>query len=204
VKVRRLLVLPVVALVGVSLAGCDSKPGTAAVINGQKISESDLSKLIPAGGNGTGTARSFVLTYLVREQIFNAALRGRGVEPSDSDLTALHDSAISTVLVGQQVSGAAADDVVDKGIAQRGAKPAFRNSVVRSAELELMLANKLGAKSEAELLTEINKQKITVSVSRRFGGWDAATLTLKSLSKNDVPAFVTLDGPYPADAQAQQ
>ena len=145
-----------------------------------------------------------MLTYLVREQIFSAALRGRGVEPSDSDLTALHDAAISTVLVGQQVSGAAADDVVDKGIAQRGAKPAFRNSVVRSAELELLLANKLGAKSEAELLTEITKQRISVSVSRRFGGWDPATLTLKSLSKNDVPALVTLDGPYPADAQAQQ
>jgi hypothetical protein len=204
VKVRRLLVLPIVALVGLSLAGCDTKAGTAAVINGQKISEATVSKFVSAGGNDPATARSFVLNYLVREQIFSAALRGRGVDPSDADLTALHDSAISNVLVGQQVSGAAADAVVDTGIARVGAEPGFREPLVRGAELELLLANKIGAQSEKEVLTEIAKQKVSVSVSRRFGGWDAATVTLQGLSKNQVPSFVTLDGPYPADKQTQQ
>ena len=48
VKVRALLLLPVIAVAGIGLTACDSKAGTAAVVNGTKISESRLNDYLGA------------------------------------------------------------------------------------------------------------------------------------------------------------
>jgi hypothetical protein len=41
-----------------------------------------------------------------------------------------------------------------------------------------------------------------VSVSPRYGTWDATNLGVLDLSKNHLPSFLTLTDPLPGDATA--
>ena len=71
-----------------SLTGCDTKVGTAAVVNGHRITESGRGR--PAGASpadpGQATERS-ALEWQIREQLFQAAFAKTGGMPSDTRLS---------------------------------------------------------------------------------------------------------------------
>ena len=56
VRFRALAVLPVLAMVILSVSGCDSKVGAAAVVNGNKIRETDVTKLVNSTASKPGDA----------------------------------------------------------------------------------------------------------------------------------------------------
>ena len=98
-KLTSLVAVAGAALAVVGLAGCDSKIGTAAVTGGHKVTDSDVTRYLTAKAkpfsvqSSTGAAqtivpRSYVLTAIIREQLFTKTLAAtKGGLPSESDLT---------------------------------------------------------------------------------------------------------------------
>lgn len=200
VKIRLLALLPVLAVGCLSVTGCDTKVGTAAVVNGHRITESDVADLLASSPANPGQARALALEWQIREQLFQAAFAKTGGMPSELALKAEHDKAISNV-IGQNVSGSAADQTLQGLVGQTGLKPAFAGVVTRAFELELEYAKKLNATQEAAVLADLVKQKIAVSVNPRFGSWNTATFAFAGLGKSQLPAPLTLEGTLPGDVK---
>ncbi|MEO6703906.1 MAG: hypothetical protein ABI140_21480 [Jatrophihabitantaceae bacterium] len=200
-KIRSLLVLPVLALGCLGLTGCDSKVGTAAVVGNQRISESDVSRYLGPTQTDAGTSRALSLEWQIREKLFLAAFAKAGGTPTDRELAALHDTAVSSV-IGQQASGSAGDQTLQGLVSSSGLKPTFAATVIRAFELEIAYAKKINATQEAAVLADLVKQKIGVSVNPRFGSWNTATFAFASLGKKQLPGPLTLNATLPADVKA--
>ncbi len=199
-KIRSLAVLPILALGCLSIAGCDSKAGSAAVVNGSKISESQLvsyistgAKPIAASDGSSAPARNFVLQFLIRNQLFALLLADAGAPVTDAQLDASRSAALG--------GGSEAD--LNSQIAAVGLKPKFEAVVLRNRELlTLVQANKKLSGSEAALTSAVAKLKDKVSISPRYGSWDPSALAVVDLSKKQLPSMLTLDTTLPGDVKA--
>jgi hypothetical protein len=193
-------------LVCVGVAGCDSKAGAAAVINGDKISESEVADLVRVNAPEPGRVRSTVLNALIQEKVIEKTLAASGGLPPASVLQSLHDEAVGRLL-GAQSTGAEADQALRVALDKFGIKPNFDAEFIRGMSLQLVLVKKLNATSGAQLVAEIEKRKVHVSVNPRFGGWNPSQLALTSFGKDQVPSMIAFDGtlgPTPAPEQPQQ
>ncbi len=184
----RILLLLTALLAVVGLTGCQTKSGAAAVVDGQRISESSIAKNLVGSGDGTTNARTFVLTYVIKERLFAAYLASTGKVPTDAELAAVHDDAVNQVLSSSLGTGAAADKLIDTVLAKEGIAVGFRSTVVRSAELEELVIKAVYKTSAAQFYGDVNKAGIKVSVSPRYGSWDQSTLTLQDAA---TPSFLT-------------
>lgn len=199
-KIRSLAVLPLLAIACLSLTGCDSKAGTAAVVNGTKISESDLaSYLTPdakpiASSDGTSSIspRTFVLQYLISNEIFGLLLAGVGSPVTEAQLAAEHGAALA--------GGTEADLL--KQIADVGLQPKFESVVLRNRELLSVIRNNKKLSSDALVTPELAKVKDAVSVNPRFGSWDPTAIAMVELGKKQLPSMLTLDTTLPGDVKA--
>jgi hypothetical protein len=202
------LVIAAVAVAG--LSGCRTNVGTAATVNGSKISESDVGKYITAEGvdpslaaqaNGqVKSPRSQVLEFLIQQRVFERTLDTIGGVPSDTALSASHDEAAS-VLSQTQLSGAAFDTEIGRELVRAGVKSDFLRVFLRVQELEYAIIKRRSLTQLSELLTLIRKAGVTVSVSPRYGKWDANTLSLDG--KPAVPSYLSVQPTPNAAAQAQ-
>ena len=135
-KLRPLAVLPVLMLGCLGLVGCDSKAGTAAVVDGHRITEKELSRYvpanaqpIPAGDGSTSTpAKNFVLQYLVRNQVFPLLLAAAGTPVTEAQLQAGKAEALGGTTeadLTEQITQAGPDRAVRAGAAAqpRAARP---------------------------------------------------------------------------------
>jgi hypothetical protein len=190
------------ALALVGLAGCDSKVGTAAVVGGRHISDSDVSRYLTpqskpftiqssSGTPSTIVPRSYVLSVLIRDEVLTRTLTAtKGGMPSQSTLASTE----------QQLTQGASEADQQKQYTQYGFTPAFAAVDLRDTTLEEILAQRVGATSSAApLLKAINKQHVTVSVSGRYGTWDASTLSLSYAPAAGAPSFVQLHSATYAD-----
>ena len=91
---RRLAVLPVVALLGLGLSGCQSKAGAAAVVDGHKISESSVGRSVPTTAKQPDQARRFVLELPHPAATVHRGPERAGGAPTDAELRANHDTAV--------------------------------------------------------------------------------------------------------------
>ena len=201
VKIRWLGMVGLCAVGALALTGCDTKIGTAAVVNGSKISDSDVSRYVTSGGDNAGRARNLVLEYQIRQKLFTDALRRKNAVPSDAQLNQLHDLAISN-LIGQQVSGGQADQVLRQSMAQNGLSEDFAGVLTRSFETELAYARAINASQEGAVVTDLAKQNIPVSVNPRYGSWDTKTFTFTGLGSKQLPSVVTLNDTLPGDVKS--
>lgn len=199
-KIRSLAVLPALALACLGLTGCDSKAGSAAVVNGTKISESDLASYLTANaqpvtstdGNGNSTTtppKIFVLQYLVRNQIFALLLANAGSPVTQAQLDAGRTAALSGTN----------DANLTNQITGLGLKPKFEDVVVRDRELlDLIQANgKLT--SNAQITAALANVKNAVSINPRYGSWNSMTVAVVNLSKKQLPSVLTLNTTLPGD-----
>jgi hypothetical protein len=186
------------ALGALTLTGCDSKIGTAAVVGGSKISESDVSRYLDPTKADASSARDLSLEYQLREKLFTIALRNKHAFPSDADLSKLHDQSISNLL-GQQVSGAQADQTLRSTMKQNGLKESFADELVRSFALELSYAKVINANQESQVTADLVKQKIPVTVNPRYGSWNTSTFGFTGMGSKQLPSVVTLGGTLPGD-----
>ncbi|MGI8665615.1 MAG: hypothetical protein ACR2N4_06250 [Jatrophihabitans sp.] len=197
VKIRSLAVLPVLALGCLSLAGCDSKAGAAAVVDGHRITESDLSGYLTAdakpiqGSDGTTSTppKIFVLEYLVRNQVFALLLSAVGAPASDSQLQAQKTASLG---------GGTEKDLSDQ-ITQLGLASKFEPVVVRNRELLTLINAKL--KTNDQVNAALAKVKDKVTINPRYGSWDLQTVSLTDLGKKQLPSVLSYDGTLPGDVK---
>ena len=186
------------ALATTLLAGCKSNVGVAARVDGATISESDVNKYVsPKGvasavaaqaGDQTVSPRAEILHFLIQEQVFERTLRSLNVRPSAGELAAQHDAAASTLLQ-TQLTGADLDRTLDRQLPRSGVRAAFRNTFLRVQELEYLLITKRKLTQFSQLVAIVRQAGIKVSVSPRYGTWDAANLQLNG--KSPLPSFVS-------------
>jgi hypothetical protein len=192
VKLRFLVTAAAAAgLIATMLTGCQTNVGAAAFVGNHKISVSQVSDwttvVTPEQATATGAsvadltsgARRTVVFNLVREQLFDQVFDKQGNRPTQSELDAKHDASIQQIFGSQGVDvGEAGDAALVAGLKSIGIDGGFGKIWVRSWELELVLADRIGATSEAEVAQLIQKLGIKVSVSDRYGSWDSSTLNL--------------------------
>lgn len=183
----------VLALAG--LAGCKSNVGQAAVINGQRISESDVSQYLTPDAqpvneqdqNGASvqvSPRSFVLSQLINEQLGFAILHA---VPAVSSVTPQQiDSQLHNDLNGKSPRQVA------ESLGLHGYTDAFYHIVLRVQEISSVLRQQSG--------TAVNKAISTihfrVSVSPRYGRWD--NKQLRFTAGGTVPGYLDVKSGTPA------
>jgi hypothetical protein len=200
VKLRTLAALAALAIAGLGLTGCDSKAGTAAVVNGSRITETQLSDYLAPNAqpitvsNSDGStfgvpARVFVLQYLIRNQVFPLLLSSTGSPVTEDQLSADRAAAIG----GDEAS-------LQKQIAAAGLKPRFEEVLLRDRELTDLVGKKLA--TQQQLTAALAKVKDVVSINPRFGSWDESSLRIVDLSKKQLPSVLSFDGSLPGDVKA--
>ena len=184
----RVVALACAVLAVVTLTACQSKSGAAAVVDGQRISESDVADLVSANAPNATQSRQFALVYLVKEKLYGAILTRRGGIPSNATLTGYHDEAVSQILSSQLGTGAAADGLISKVLVTRGISTKLTPVIVRSVELEWALFQNLKVVGTG-FFAAVAKFKVPVSISPRYGSWDP---TRQDLVDPVTPSFLTL------------
>jgi hypothetical protein len=195
-RVRTLVMLPVLAVAGIGLTACDSKAGSAAVVNGSKISETTVNNYLTANAqavtssDGSSTpARQFVLTVITRNAVFKRLLAAAGGAPSDQDLAKAKATALTV-----------SDDELAANVTKSGFSANFTNEYILQVELQQIAGTRFS--SAAALSSAITKSNLNVTISPRYGAWDASTLSVVSLGKKQLPNMLTLENPLPGDATA--
>ena len=214
-NVRAIGALVVAAAAVVGLSACQTKVGQAAVVNGYRISDSELASYATRTGpspdavaaaqqqgGGPIEPRVQALTSLIQEQVFLHVLRATGGVPKDSDLAALHDEAVQRLLGSQSTTGDAFDVLLGKQVTSYGLTDKFTTLILRVAELEDTIINRTKVASFQELAAKVGKYPVKVSVSGRYGRWDAKNLALTTSGNAGLPSFVTFGPGATADANS--
>jgi len=196
-KLRSLAVLPVLALSCLGLVACDSKAGTAAVVDGHRITEKELSRYVPAsaqpiptGDGSTSTpAKNFVLQYLVRNRVFPMLLAATGTSMSEADLEKGKAEALG--------GGTEAD--LTRQITQAGLSARFEPVLLRNRELLNVVRAKLT--TDKQVADALAKVKDKVSISPRYGSWDLNSLSVLNLGKKQLPSVLSFDQTLPGDVK---
>jgi hypothetical protein len=181
-RVRLAALAAVAALATVGLSACQLKAGEAAYVNKTSISESEVGSYVnvdaPAPDSGSIGAKSFVVQELVKKTVLNDLAQEIGKVPSDSDLSTLHDTALSQVFQ-TTVSGAAADSQLRSAAASKGLKPSFDSLYIRNVELSTAIGDYLQSASttaQANLQKKLGEMK--VRLNPRYGTWSLNNLAV--------------------------
>ena len=175
-------------VVGLTLSGCQSKGGAAAVVDGRRISESDLADYVDAQAKDATQGRQFALIFLVKEKLYEQVLGPRGGVPAPAALAAYHDDAVTNLLSDQLGTGAAADTAIGQVLADRGLSSAMVPIIVRASELEWAAYQRLKV-APAAFFPAVAALQIPVSVSPRYGSWNPKT---QDLGDRVIPSFLTI------------
>jgi hypothetical protein len=193
------------ALVG--LTACRTNVGTAAIIDGHRISESDVHKYLdPTGPTPSYLAaaaanqqsvlpKADVMTILVQNQVFAQTLAHTdGGLPSDAALNAAHDQAVQT-LTGQSTTGAQFDAQVAGNLLAEGIKLNLLPILLHVVDLEYQLVVRTKAAQLSDLGTAVSKQHISVDINPAYGTWVPANVAVVQ-ANSDLPNFLTLAPTY--------
>jgi hypothetical protein len=178
---RTVAVLAAAAAMVVGLSACQVKVGQAAYVDKIAISESDVASYVSVTAADPGansiSAKSFAVQELIKNVLLARLARDiGGTLPSDSDLSTLHDSALSQVF-SQQISGADADKQLRIAADQKGLRPKFDALYVHNIELSTAIGSYLqsaSADEQGRLQKDINA--IKVKLNPRYGTWSSNNL----------------------------
>jgi hypothetical protein len=173
------------------LAGCKNNVGTAAVIDGHRITESDVSHyltvkaqpVIERNANGqtiTVSPRSFVVSELINQKLYFKVI---GAIPSVSKLTETQlDSQLQSDLQGKSVTQVA------ESLGLHGFTEDFYRIVLRAQEEVLVLRS--AQSNGVDVSAAIHKVHFPVTVSPRYGTWDPKTLAFTAGGR--LPGYLDL------------
>jgi hypothetical protein len=190
VRARKLTALAAAVLAVAGLSACRSNVGAAAVVDGRRITESDVhSYLTPQGPSVAGLAKfvglvpqSVALNTVVQERVFALTLsRTAGGLPSDAELRAQHDQAAATLVQpGPQgpITGAQYDSGVAASLGGYGLSQRLLPFVVRVLDLEYALVTRTKATTGADVARAIAAQHIPVSVNPAYGTWSTTAFSV--------------------------
>ena len=167
-------VAAVIALAG--LAGCRTNVGTAATVDGHRITESDVNDYITpdasvslqtSSGNFSEAPRSFVIRELIDDRLFRKLLsKTPGGEPTNAQL----DASLGHDLAGKTPKQFA------ESIGLRGFTADFDQLFFRVEELNKALSN--AQQSGANVNALVKALRFPVSISARYGHWDRKKFSL--------------------------
>jgi hypothetical protein len=203
VRVRSLTAAVAATLAVAGLAGCRSNIGTAATVNGQRITDSTVSQYITPSAKGvtlqssSGASvhvapKAFVLQTLVYTRLLQRLTKvGPGGGPTKGQLAQVQ----TQTLAGKSAKTFA----ISQGIT--GYTTAFdRQLVTRQTYSAVLQAYQ---QNNVDLQALLTKAKIKVTVSPRYGKWDSKALSLDGTTTAGVPSFVRLQ-PTPGAAASEQ
>lgn len=192
--------LAALALAVAALTGCQSNVGAAAHVDSRTISAAavddqlatlsadDLAKLGKDGATMTILGRNVVVTWLVRDALFERVWDLRGGQPSKAQMDAVHDRAIQFLFNSTTAeTGVAGDEAVRTALGGVGVKGDFGATMVRAASLELVLADAINSSTEADVVKLVDDSGVSVRINPRYGSWDASTL---SLGATKLPSYL--------------
>lgn len=192
-RVRLLTALAVAALAVPALSACTTKVGAAAIVDGQRISESEVAHyLTPAAEqvptqNAAGSAttispRAYVLDTLINTNLAAKILGNTPAGmPSNNQIVAAKQQSVA----GSTVAAFVATFV------RHGYTAGFADVLLRERALVVILQSR--AQGGVDVTGIIKKLRFPVAVSARYGSWNAAGLALDTTPTAGVPGFVTLD-----------
>ncbi len=200
---RRILsALALAALTAAGLSACTTKVGAAAIVDGYRISDSDVAGYVALAGPTDAVKQAAdqqgqriepkvqALSTLIQAQVFTAVLKGTSGVPTDAQLAAQHDEAVQRLL-GAAAGGDKFDQQLITQARSYGFTKKFAGLVVRTAELENELVNQIKASSLADIVAFIGKHPVSVNVSKRYGTWTPSSLSLSDDPAAGLPGFVT-------------
>jgi hypothetical protein len=207
VRFRKIGACAVALLAASGLAACQTKAGAAAVVDGHRISQSDVNKYVDAAYVAPSPSpgaqqpqqqapRVIVLNTLIESRLMSRLLGSLGSVPSDGDLHNLHDEAYS-VQLGAQQTGPEADAALNSALTKAGLKASFTDAFVQNLELKQAVIDKIKAQRQSDISAAVAKLGVKVSVSGRYGTWSAEQ---GSLVDYVPPAGVQLGTPAPASS----
>ena len=200
VRAPKLTVAIALVLCALSATACQSKAGAAAVIDGQRISDSDVSQYVQAGvgavqqSDGTTVVpKHVVVDSLIQTQLYEKALAANGGPATPAEL----DAAKQAVL-----SGHTSAELESQVLKPAGLKPNFTDVFLTSHALTQVLVTRLGITQNTQLLAVLDKLHTNVEVSARYGEWDAPNFGFSTAANAGVPSFVTFGTPAPVPSPA--
>jgi hypothetical protein len=208
VRVRQLTAAVVAVLAVAGLSACRSNVGAAAVVDGHRISESDVHKYLTAAGvdpslaaqakasNQNFVPKTIALNTIVQAQVYELVLRHtKGGVPADAELRAARDVAAQTLTGGSITSGAALESAVASQLTKEGLTHNLLPLVVRSIDLEYALITRIQATSAADIAKAVTAQHIKVSVNPAYGKWSAPDVSVLPPSNSTLPDFLSRQTP---------
>jgi hypothetical protein len=174
VKVRTLGAVLAAVLAVAGLAGCQTNVGTAAVVDGHRITDSDVSQYLTpkaqpvSGQSGSISPRTFVLSELINERLGFKLLQAI---PSVSSVTSEQlDAKLQQDLAGKSVKSAA------ESLGLHGYTNDFYQIVLRVRELASVVSSQ--QQKGVDLQKVFNELHFPVTVSPRYGTWNSKNFTL--------------------------
>jgi hypothetical protein len=198
VRVRQLAAVAVAAACLAGLTACRSNVGTAATLNGHRITEKDVTRYftpaasqVPEQDSTTGSVtciapRTWVLRTLLSDELYTELITkaGNGQRPSAADLVAAQQ---------QLLQGTPVSDVV-KQYVSHGYQASFAPVYLHEQSLEQILRAEIQSGLDArKVLDEVG---VHVSVNPRYGSWDPRNFQLGGSPTGGVPSFLTLAPNY--------
>lgn len=199
-RVRYVGAVAAAVLAVTGLAGCKNNVGTAAVIDGHRVTESDVSgyltqkaqPVIERDANGSTVSispRSFVVSELINQKLYFKVI---GAIPSVSKLTETQlDSQLQSDLQGKSVTQVA------ESLGLHGYTEDFYKIVLRAQEEVLVLRS--AQSNGVDVSAAIHKVDFPVTVSPRYGTWDQKRLEFSAGGR--VPSYLDVQ---PGNGAGQQ
>lgn len=179
-------VAAVIAVAG--LAGCRTNVGTAATVDGHRITESDVNNYITPdasvslqtnSGAFSEAPRSFVMRELIDDRLFRKLLsKTPGGEPTNAEL----DAELVRDLAGKTSKQFA------ESIGLRGFTADFDQLFFRVQELSKALSN--AQQSGVDVNAIVKGLHFPVSISARYGHWDPKKYSL--VGTPAVPSYLSV------------
>lgn len=192
---RGLVALLAVLGVAFGVAACEVKPGAAAFVGDDKITEADVQQYVssnptstPSSDGTSLTPRAQVVSTLVASQLFRLYLGRNGGVPSDAELLTSRDAAFTTV-TGQTIGDT---DQFRSTLEGLGFDGSFVDAYAAQIELEYTVIERSKATSLAELAKAVGAATTTPKISPRYGSWDTAQISLKG--STSTPDYLQLAG----------
>lgn len=193
VRPRKLIVAAVLLLCAVSASACQSKAGQAAIVDGQRISDSTVAGYVEPGAKpfqaqdgSTLVPKVVVAQTLIRNVLFQKAVAANGGPATAQEI----DAGTKAYL-----SGHTTDELYTQVLKPAGLKQSFATPYLGGQVLLQILIKRLNLTQASDLNATLKKLNADVQVSPRYGAWDAANFALLSTAGSGVPPFVTLGTP---------
>lgn len=193
-RTRSLLrgLVAILAICGVVLgvSACEVRPGAAAFVGDEKVSEADLEPYLLDGGPTQSvqadqpSARQYALTYLVRLDLYRDYLDRKGVDAGTTAFAA----ARAKVTQGQE----AAIAQLPAQAAGLGLTTKFVDLLIDFSALQGLVSESTGSTDATEITTAVNQGAPKVKLSPRYGDWAADAQSVSP--DTTTPDYLQLSG----------